>query len=83
MLNLDQVILGKTAVLVILIIIHANLCDYLVSPIPWGNNLHLYIDCICIYIIVFYFVFSAVFIGVGQNLINLIAFWLYVCSLLM
>ena len=29
-----------------------------------------------IYIIVFYFVFSAVFIGVGQNLTNVIAFWL-------
>ena len=36
--------------------------------------------CIYIYVIVFYFVFSAVFIGVGQNLTNLIAFWLYACS---
>ena len=35
--------------------------------------------CIYIYVIVFYFVFSAVFIGVGQNLTNLITFWLYVC----
>ena len=36
--------------------------------------------CISIYIIVFYFVFSAVFVGVGQNLTNLIAFWLYIRS---
>ena len=38
------------------------------------------IICICIYLIIFYFVFSAVFIGAGLNLTNLIAFWLCVCS---
>ena len=36
--------------------------------------------CIYIYLIVFYFGFSAVFIGVGQNLTNLIEFRLYMCS---
>ena len=34
MLNLGQIIFGKTAVLVILIIIYVNLCDYLLSPSP-------------------------------------------------
>ena len=38
------------------------------------------VNCNCIYIIVFYFVFSAVFIEVGQYLPNFIAFWLYVWS---
>ena len=34
----------KTAVLIILIIIYANLCDCLLSPSAGGNNLHLYIN---------------------------------------
>ena len=37
-------------------------------------------NCIFINVIVFYFVFSAVFIGEGQNLTNYIPFWLYVCT---
>ena len=37
-------------------------------------------NCICINVIVFYFVFSAVFIGEGQNLTNYFTFWLYVCK---
>ena len=36
-------------------------------------------NCIFINVIVFYFVFSAVFIGEGQNLTNCFTFWLYVC----
>ena len=40
MLNLGQVILGKPAGLVILIIIYVNLCNYLLSPRPGDNNLH-------------------------------------------
>ena len=35
-------------------------------------------NCIFINVIVFYFVFSAVFIGEGQNLTNYFTFWLYV-----
>ena len=42
MLNLGQEILGKTAVLVILIIIYVNLCDWLLSPSAGA------IMCICI-----------------------------------
>ena len=34
--------------------------------------------CININVIVLYFVFSAVFIGEGQNLTNYFTFWLYV-----
>ena len=76
MLNLGQEILGKTAVLVNLIIIYVNFC-----PQAQGAIICICIlICICICIIVFYFVFPAVFIGVGQNLTNVIAFWLYVCS---
>ena len=41
---MGQVILGKTADLVILIIIYVNLCNYLLSPSPGGTNLCLYID---------------------------------------
>ena len=36
-------------------------------------------NCIFINVIVFYFVFSAVFIGEGQNLKILFTFWLYMC----
>ena len=35
-------------------------------------------NCININVIVFYFVFSVVFIGEGQNLTNYFTFWLYV-----
>ena len=35
-------------------------------------------NCIFPIVIVFYFVFSAVFIGEGQNLTNCFTFWLYV-----
>ena len=44
MLNLGQEIFGKTAVLVILIIIYLNLCNCLLSLNPGGNNLHLYLN---------------------------------------
>ena len=37
-------------------------------------------NCIFINVIAFYFVFSAVFIGEGQNLTNYFTFWLYVCK---
>ena len=37
-------------------------------------------NCIFINVIVFYFVFSAVFIGEGQNLTNYFTFWPYVCK---
>ena len=37
-------------------------------------------NCIFINVIVFYFVFSAVFIGEGQNLTNYLTFWLYKCK---
>ena len=37
-------------------------------------------NCILINVIVFYFVFSAVFVGEGQNLTNYFTFWLYVCK---
>ena len=35
--------------------------------------------CIIINVTVFYFVFSAVFIGEGQNLTKYFTFWLYIC----
>ena len=37
-------------------------------------------NCIFINVIVFYFVFSAVFIGEGQNLTNYFTFGLYICK---
>ena len=37
-------------------------------------------NCIFINEIVFYFVFSAVFIGEGQHLTNYFTFWLYICK---
>ena len=36
-------------------------------------------NCIFISVIVFYFVFSAVFIKEGQNLTISFTFWLYIC----
>ena len=70
---------GKTSVLVIFIIIYTNLCDCLLSPSPGAIICNCMMICIYIHVIVFYFVFSAIFIGVGQNLTNLITFWLHVC----
>ena len=43
-----------------------------------GNNLHYIEICIFINVIVFYFVFPAVFIGEGQNLKISFTFWLYI-----
>ena len=37
-------------------------------------------NCIFLNVIVFYFVFSAVFIEEGQNLTNYLTFWHYVCK---
>ena len=37
-------------------------------------------NCIFINVTVFYFVFSAVFIGEGQNLTYYFIFWLYICK---
>ena len=45
-----------------------------------GTIIDIYIkNCIFINVIVFYFVFSAVFIGEGQNLTISFTFWLYIC----
>ena len=73
--KLGHVKLGKTAVLVIFMLIYAIaccaqaqgkiLCDY-------------YENCIFPNVIVFYFVFSAVCIGEGLNLTNYFTFWPYV-----
>ena len=62
-------------------IIYVNYCDYSLSQTAGGNNMQLYIDLLCIHLIVFYFVFSAAFIWVGLNLTNMSSFWFYVCSL--
>ena len=49
---------GKTAVLVIFIVIYDNLCDCLLSPTLGNNNLHLYVNlylylCNCILFCIF------------------------------
>ena len=45
-----------------------------------GTIIDIYIEnFIFISVIVFYFVFSAVFIGEGQNLTISFAFWHYIC----
>ena len=50
-------------------------------PQAYGTILDVYIEnCIFINVIVFYFVFSAVFIREGQNLTNYFTFWLYICK---
>ena len=50
-------------------------------PQGHGTILDVYNEkCIFINVIVFYFVFSAVFIGEGQNLTNYFTFWLYLCK---
>ena len=49
-------------------------------PHAHGTILDVYIaNCIFINVIVFYFVFSAVFIEKGQNLTIYFTFWLYIC----
>ena len=49
-------------------------------PQGQGTIIDIYIEnCIFISVIVFYFVFSAVFIGEGQNLTISFTFWLYIC----
>ena len=50
-------------------------------PQAHGTILDVYNEnCIFINVIVFYFVFSAVFIGEGQYLTNYFTFWLYICK---
>ena len=49
-------------------------------PQAQGTIIDVYIEnCIFINVIVFYFVFSAVFIEEGQNLTISFTFWLYIC----
>ena len=56
-----------------------NLCDCFCPQIQGAIICICMLICIYICVIAFYFVFSAVFIEVGLNLTNLIAFWLYMC----
>ena len=49
-------------------------------PQAQGTSLYMYYEiCIIINVNVFYFVFSAVFIGEGQNLTKYFTLWLYIC----
>ena len=49
-------------------------------PQAQGAIICMYIAiCMFINVIVFYFIFPAVFIGEGQNLTVSFTFWLYVC----
>ena len=49
-------------------------------PQAQGTSLCVYYEiCIIINVNVFYFVFSAVFIGEGQNLTKYFTLWLYIC----
>ena len=49
-------------------------------PQAQGTNLCVFDEiCIIINVNVFYFVFSAVFIGEGQNLTMYFILWLYIC----
>ena len=49
-------------------------------PQVQGTIIDVYIEnCIFISVIVFYFVFSAVFIGEGENVTISFTFWLYIC----
>ena len=72
--------IGETAVLVIFIVIYVNLCDCELSPVPWAIVCIHSENCIFINVIVFYFVFSAVFIGEGQSLTISFTFWPYICK---
>ena len=54
---------------------------YAMGSCPQVQRTILYVyneNCIFPTVIVFYFVFSAVFIGEGLNLTNYFTFWLYV-----
>ena len=52
----------------------------LVVPQAQGTIVCIYSEnCIFINVIVFYFEFSAVFIGEEQNLTIYFTFWLYIC----
>ena len=56
---------------------------YVIVSCPQAQGANICIqneNCIFINVIVFYFIFSAVFIGKGQNLTNYFTFWLYVCN---
>ena len=56
---------------------------YVIVCCPQAQELIIYNyseNCIFLNVIVFYFVFSAVFIGEGQNLTNYFTFWLYICK---
>ena len=63
--KLGYIKLGKTAVLVIFMLIYVNLCNGRLSPSQRTIICIYYEYCIYINVIVFYFVFSAVFIGEG------------------
>ena len=55
---------------------------YVIVSCPQAQGTSLcvyYVICIIISVNVFYFVFSAVFIGEGQNLTKYFTFWLYMC----
>ena len=55
---------------------------YVIVGCPHAQRTILYVhngNCMFINVIVFYFVFPAVFIGEGQNLTNYFTFLLYVC----
>ena len=78
--KLGHVKLGKTAVLVIFMLIYDNICDCELS-LSHETILDVYNEnCKIINVIVFYFVFSAVLNGEGLNLTNYFTFWLYVCK---
>ena len=56
---------------------------YVIVSCPWAQGVILCIhieNYIFINVIVFYFVFSAVFIGEGQNLTISFTLWLYICK---
>ena len=49
-------------------------------PQAHGTIIDVYVEnCMFINVIVFYFVFPAVFIGEGQNLTISFTLWLYIC----
>ena len=55
---------------------------YVIVSCPQAHQtiIDIYIEnCMFINVIVFYFVFSAVFIGEGQNSTISFTFWLYMC----
>ena len=75
--KLGHVKLGKTAVPVIFMLIYVIIsCPKVQGAIICDYNDE---NCMFLNVIVFYFVFSAFFIGEGPNLTNYFTFWLYVC----